>query len=155
MWFVSHDRTRLVVFPAELEAALRRYCNGARLETGGVLVGSKRRDGGIDITRALPPPPDSVHRRHRFSRGTQGVLKAIRYLWRRGERYIGEWHLHPRGAPTASKTDTQTMWEFAHDSGLDCPSPVLLILGGEGTFSLYKYYNDRLHRLDLHHDPGD
>ena len=155
MWLVSKDGTRLVVYPQALHEHLLRFCASATEETGGILVGRPRSDGGFQLTRALPPPLDSRHGRHTFRRGTRGALRALDHLWERGELYAGEWHLHPNSATTASPTDTRTMRIFAHDALLDCPHPILLILGSGAQFSLYKFYDNRLHKLELDYGPDE
>ena len=118
-------------------AALRelgRMCGAAgSVETGGILVGRYSPDLAVAIVReATLPPPDSRRGRSWFNRGVAGLREMLAQRWRAKDRthYLGEWHFHPAGAPNPSGPDIRAMQKLALDEAYNCPSPILLILGG-------------------------
>ncbi len=44
--------------------------------------------------------------------------------------YLGEWHFHPFSLPIPSRIDKMQMMNFANNRLLNCPEPILMILGG-------------------------
>lgn len=102
------------------------------IETGGVLLGSytKAHDCAV-ITEITAPPADSERFRFSFKRGTNGLRKKLKALWRKtGEFYLGEWHFHPNGAPIPSPTDDAGMQGIADSNNYKCPEPISIIIGG-------------------------
>lgn len=81
---------------------------------------------------ASPPPPDSKSGTTWFARGVCGLQRWLDSLWHGPSRayYLGEWHLHPGGAPTPSGTDLEQMTAIANNPRYACPEPILVILGG-------------------------
>lgn len=134
--FRSKDHRFGLVLGAEILASLNVHCSaGWPLETGGILVG--RYTPFLDrarVTKALPPPPDSRHGPSWLVRGTAGFHEILAALWQRPqtsrEYYLGEWHLHPGGAPSPSVRDRSQMQEIADALSCSCPEPILLIVGG-------------------------
>jgi integrative and conjugative element protein (TIGR02256 family) len=156
MEYISGDRRRLVVLPASTLNALEVACRGKRNETGGMLVGHSRADGAFVITEVLPAPPDSKATRTTFQRGRVGVDNQLARCWVRGDRYIGEWHLHPSAAPRPSSTDKRTLKAIADDANYDCPAPLLLVVGGGGRLALHEFIDGAFLELsEVRVDPTD
>jgi integrative and conjugative element protein (TIGR02256 family) len=112
---------------------LLNFCAQAdRKETGGILLGhySQNHDMAV-VTHVSGPPPDSKHGGNFFVRGIKGLQELLNQLWRRKEYYLGEWHYHPFANPDPSNTDQQQMLEFARNKAMNCPEPVLLLIGGD------------------------
>ena len=84
------------------------------------------------MTAVLPPPPDSLHGRTDFMRGTEGLAEAVRSARAADPSVyvVGEWHTHPGGDPAPSATDHRGMRRFAWRGLFGCSTPTLLILGG-------------------------
>lgn len=103
-----------------------------RRETGGILIGHIADDlATATIEYATGPPRDSRHKPTSFVRGLSGLTHTLNTWWRRDRfHYLGEWHTHPSSAPYPSMTDKTQMKNIAADSGYDCPTPILVILGG-------------------------
>jgi integrative and conjugative element protein (TIGR02256 family) len=103
-------------------------------ETGGILIGSYNTERTLaTVTRITPAPPDSKAGRTRFQRGLAGLPDLLARLWRPPQErtyYLGEWHLHPSGAPVPSQIDRQQMQALAEAEPCHCPEPVLLLVGG-------------------------
>jgi integrative and conjugative element protein (TIGR02256 family) len=104
-------------------------------ETGGVLLGYfDLTQKNIYVVDILPAPPDSQGDANGFSRGTEGLAKAIREVQRRTANivgYLGEWHSHPPGSSaTASSADALQLAHLGielHRDGL----PALMLIIGE------------------------
>lgn len=104
-------------------------------ETGGVLLGYfDLTQKSVFVVDVLPPPPDSQGDTSGFSRGTEGLAKAISEAQRRTANivgYLGEWHSHPPGSTaTASSADVLQLAHLGielHRDGL----PALMLIVGE------------------------
>lgn len=133
--FASDDARFLVCVPTQVVATVCQIATTfAPLETGGLLMGRYGARGAVlTVGVALPPPPDSLHGRYDFVRGTDGLRKDIAQA--RAEDaslYVaGEWHSHPAHAPTPSRVDHRHMRWFAWRGLYGCPTPTLLIVGGD------------------------
>ncbi len=117
---------------------LRTFCAAAHpLETGGILIGyyNCRHDTAV-ITEVAGPPADSVSRPTRFYRGVRGLQPVLDDYWSKGEYYLGEWHCHPAGSPEPSLTDLRQMRSIATDASLQCPEPILLIVGSSSMINV-------------------
>ena len=104
-------------------------------ETGGILVGfyTETHDCAV-VTAVSGAPPDSQSGRNWFSRGVAGLQRWLNLLWLKKQYYyLGEWHLHPNGAPNPSQTDIDQMEAITTSSLYRCPEPILLIVGGSST----------------------
>lgn len=129
---VSADKCFGISLSDDVIAELTRYCGAAYpLETGGILLGhyNPNRDMAI-IAKVSPPPSDSKSGRRWFYRGVSGLQLLIDKLWGQKNFYLGEWHLHPDGSPTASSDDIKAISRISTTDGYHCPEPVLLIIGG-------------------------
>ena len=102
------------------------------LETGGILIGyyNCQHDTAV-ITEVIGPPADSVKERTRFYRGVRGLQPVLDDRWQQRGYYLGEWHCHPNGSPEPSLADLRQMRGIANDVSLQCPEPLLIIVGSE------------------------
>jgi integrative and conjugative element protein (TIGR02256 family) len=99
-------------------------------ETGGILIGEYDGARVTAIVRSVTGPPrDSSATPTTFRRGTRGLNRLLRCAWRKRLYYIGEWHFHPEERPRASFPDTLQMRELACSEQMQCPEPLLLIVG--------------------------
>jgi proteasome lid subunit RPN8/RPN11 len=100
-------------------------------ETGGILIGkySEDRSNAI-ISNITGPPNDSKQGKNNFEIGVMGLNKILDDNWDLGYRCIGDWHFHPNFSPRPSRVDDIQMKKFANDKLLNCPEPILLIIGG-------------------------
>ncbi|MBZ9801102.1 Mov34/MPN/PAD-1 family protein [Mesorhizobium sp. ES1-6] len=111
-----------------VEAAVK----AGRCETGGILIGCYGADRwNADIVEATPRPRGSLSGWFWFQRSKHGLASLLEDRWRLGFHYLGEWHFHPGGAPTPSGPDIRAMRRIASDEVYRCPSPILVILGGQ------------------------
>lgn len=105
----------------------------APLETGGLVLGRyTARRSVLTVTCFLPPPPDSLHGRTDFVRGVAGLQEEVADARDVDPSVyaVGEWHTHPGGDPTPSRTDHAHMKRFAWRGLYGCRTPLLLIVGG-------------------------
>jgi integrative and conjugative element protein (TIGR02256 family) len=102
-------------------------------ETGGILLGYRVSPAEIVITDAIGPGPDADHRRTGFDPDAdwQAAELARRYdATNRRVHYLGDWHTHPGGTSTLSRTDRRTLREIARHRDARCPHPVMAVLAG-------------------------
>ena len=128
----SPDSRFGISIPASVLENILSLCHEALpKETGGILIG--RYNDSLDValvSRATPPPSDSVSGPTWFSRGTRGLGSLLRSLWKEKQYYLGEWHFHPDADPTPSPIDEDQLCDISADRNYHCPAPVLLIMGG-------------------------
>lgn len=132
--FVSKDsKFKVIVTQAALEQ-LQNFCiNSAAQETGGVLVG-KYIDDQITgkITHVSQAPSDSKNGTTWFIRGLKGLQEWVDSFWKSGKGYyLGEWHFHPFNSANPSNQDISEMKRISKNKSVNCPEPILLILGGD------------------------
>ena len=51
-------------------------------------------------------------------------------MWNQGQYYLGEWHYHPNASSLPSGIDNKQMIKLSRDKKLNCPEPILIIIGG-------------------------
>ena len=120
------------------------------LETGGLLFGEYQDD--CAIIRDIFTPNKMVHRTHGCewepSKETQKVIDA---KWDKGQYIIGDWHSHPDNSPEPSEIDDDQLFKDANNKKLNCPEPILLIMGGNPdmgwNMSLHLYIKDKKYPL--------
>ena len=85
-------------------------------ETGGIFIGKiDKINHVIYVTSIIPAPPDSKKSPYIFTRGTEGLTKAVMQIRETtGEmlEYVGEWHTHPTGSAKLSPTDQHAIAEI-------------------------------------------
>lgn len=130
--FASADaRFGVVLAIVPLQAMLDQAATSGRNETGGILIG-RYVDGGAfaNILEATAKPADSRFGMFWFKRGSKGLGKLLRARWSAGNHYLGEWHFHPGGSPSPSRSDEKAMMAIALDERYRCREPLLAIVGG-------------------------
>ena len=128
-----------------------KYMN---LETGGILIGKYSKDNSFAYIKDSFSPIDSKHYSNRFLRGTFGINKILDKKWKEGEYYLGEWHYHPNASSKSSKVDDMQMIKFSINKKLNCPEPILLIIGGNSSkwsLNAYIYKNNEKIILEKEH----
>jgi hypothetical protein len=61
-----------------------------------------------------------------------GLEVWLARLWTRdASYYVGEWHFHPYSRPQPSDRDLAQMQVIAKSTRYQCPTPILLIVGGD------------------------
>lgn len=118
-------------------------CRG--LETGGILIGNYSDDNGVAYIRDSFSPIDSRHYKSRFFRGTIGINNILDKKWDVGEYYLGEWHYHPNSSSKSSNLDDNQMMAFSKNKRLNCPNPILVVIGGNSSnwgLNVYVYKNN-------------
>lgn len=120
----------VTIFEKMLYECMTASCN----ETGGILWGmySDNLDNAV-VTGFSKAPSDSISSRFSFKRGVIGLQQLLQSLWKKTNReyYLGEWHFHPFSSSTASSTDTRQMFVHANNRELQCPEPIMIIIGGD------------------------
>lgn len=142
--FRSEDgKFGLILSGPVIKEIFARCENAGRYEIGSILVGHYTRRNSVAVVTDLPAtPPDSIAGPVSFERGTKGLRRLLKRLWKKRRYYLGEWHYHPHAEPTASGQDHRQMREFAADRRYACPEPILLIVGGSApdwSVSVYVY----------------
>ena len=130
--FWSADGVFGLLLTDALQEQLFARCEDAGAkETGCILIGYYKRGNSLAVVTDLPETPeDSIAGPAHFDRGTKGLRRLLKRLWRKRRYYLGEWHYHPSASPAASGQDHRQMREFAADERFRCPEPILLIVGG-------------------------
>ena len=77
-----------------------------------------------------PPPKSSKHAKCKFHRSSNGLKKILDAAWEQGQYYLGEWHYHPNSSSFPSSTDKSQMMSLSQNKQLNCPEPILIIIGG-------------------------
>ncbi len=110
------------------------------LETGGMLIGYIASTGEPVVTSIIGPGPKAKHRRFKFTPDgpyQQAMLETHFSATEERETYLGDWHTHPKGAPTLSYLDKCTLARIAKEPRSQISQPVMIILGGsEGEWCL-------------------
>lgn len=131
--FLAADRSIAVeIEPRAMRSMLNISERAAGLETGGVLIGRYSPFGDrVIVSRVTGPPRDSQRFRFNFIRGVAGLTRRLEQAWRVGLYYVGEWHLHPKGSPQPSDTDSKQVLAFSRQRDYRCRHPVLVVIGGD------------------------
>lgn len=103
-------------------------------ETGGVLMGWHRPERAeVVVVHAVGPGNDGVHEAHRFEPDNRHHLAVVGDIYQRSGRkvtYLGDWHSHPGGSATLSRTDRRTVGNIASHPPSRCPEPLMIVLAG-------------------------
>lgn len=105
-------------------------------ETGGIIVGGIDHDRRrIYATFALSSPADSEEKPTRYVRGIEGMRrKADEIIERTAGNmvYLGEWHSHPKGSPTAPSSDDLNVLKTVTDWVAPAGQPGMIMIAGDG-----------------------
>lgn len=129
--FSDYDGQFNVILPINEYDTILKYCAESKpYETGGILIGKYSDDCTTAIiNEATSPPNDSKHRLSTFFRGTKSLMNKLDSAWQNGYYYLGEWHYHPNSSSEPSLTDRKQMVTLSTNKKLNCPEPILLIIG--------------------------
>jgi integrative and conjugative element protein (TIGR02256 family) len=127
-------------------ALLQRLCDlrASKVpnETGGVLLGSFDVGRGlVYVVDTVPSPPDSEEWPTLYIRGRHGLSEEVQSLAAKTDgmlEYVGEWHSHPDGFPTAPGRDDRQV--FAWLAGLMAQEglpPLMVTVGERGRVSCF------------------
>ena len=58
------------------------------------------------------------------------MKKVLDRAWKQGQYYLGEWHYHPYALSFPSSADKKQMMDLSQNKQLNCPEPILVIIGG-------------------------
>jgi len=101
------------------------------IETGGVLIGSRTKEGQYLIVRATGPGPKAVRSATRFEKDVEycqsEVERAFSELGDKG-LYLGEWHYHAMGGASPSGIDIKNLTEIAAQDNYKIDRPIMIIL---------------------------
>jgi len=125
------DRYSVLISEKNLVKMKSECTSSCTNETGGILIGyySSNLSKAI-ITHVTTPTYDSKKNRNSFLRGVIGLKNRLEYYWNiKSEFYIGEWHFHPVASPKPSQIDIDQMKMLSKNRELNCPEPILIILG--------------------------
>lgn len=113
-------------------------------ETGGIFIGSiNYKTRTIHVVDVVDAPPDSQANPGCFFRGVKNLPEQIQEVQQKtgGQLgYIGEWHTHPFGPNSLSRTDFNTVTRFKSELAfLTTPMPVFLGIVTPQMFLSYVY----------------
>lgn len=121
---------------AEIRTEARRGARvrGARIETGGMLLGAfDEGTQAVHLDIATGPSPDSRLSAMYFDHGILGTQETVeRSQTASGGRvgFVGMWHTHPHGVARPSSTDEAGMTQIVAPDGTGRQA-LMLILGGD------------------------
>ncbi len=114
---------QLLIAPDDLATVERRALAAFPAECCGLLLGEVEDGDTVRIGRVEPCVNQAADQRRRFTISPGSLLRAYRRARDRGERVVGTYHSHPRGAAVPSEVDRESAW----------PGASYLIVGlGEG-----------------------
>ena len=131
--YSNDDNSLTVEFSNEVLKFMLTECRLSKdLETGGILVGYYNDDlNKAIILKSSRAPIDSKKTKNRFYRGVSGLKKWLSEMWYKERAYyIGEWHFHPFSSSEMSIIDSTQMQSISRDNRINCPEPILFIIGG-------------------------
>jgi integrative and conjugative element protein (TIGR02256 family) len=116
------------------EALVKEATRAFPLETGGVLMGyADTSDTELVVKAVVGPGPRAVHRRASFVPDHAFHDAAVARHYRESQRrwtYLGDWHSHPAGECSLSRTDRHTLARIAGAPCARVPRPLMLVLAG-------------------------
>ncbi|MBE6847568.1 MAG: hypothetical protein E7503_05505 [Ruminococcus sp.] len=129
---INSDANLKIELPIAQLNILHYLCDESNpYETGGIIIGKYSDDGlTAHISEISNSPADSVKKKAFFKRGIKGLQKRLDTLWKDNYYYLGEWHYHPNSMPTPSSSDIKQMISLSQNKKLNCPEPILIIIGG-------------------------
>ncbi|WP_086444244.1 Mov34/MPN/PAD-1 family protein [Candidatus Enterococcus lemimoniae] len=99
-------------------------------ETGGILFGYYSEDLTLAyLTDIYYDIADSKKFYRSFIRGKKGFKQYSKKMWQEKKYYLGEWHTHPSSLPYMSMQDKKQMLEIQKQKKINCPEPILIIVG--------------------------
>jgi len=132
MWTARITPNMSFWLPKELLAEMATEASKwSPLETGGVLMGYISASNEVVVTAIVHAGPGAKRTKTSFLPDSQfqddGI--ATRYeISGRQDRYLGDWHTHPRGSPRMSWRDRRTLQNIAEYGAARIANPVIVIL---------------------------
>ena len=115
---------RLLIRPMELEKVERHAVAAFPEECCGLLLGRAEDEETVRVGWVEPCVNQAPDQRCRFTIGPDALLAAYRWARDRGEKVVGTYHSHPRGAAVPSELDREAAWADA--------SYLIVALGEDG-----------------------
>jgi integrative and conjugative element protein (TIGR02256 family) len=107
-------------------------------ETGGCLMGYWTKSGEVVVCYQVGPGPSAIHGRYSFEPDYKFHSKQVGDIYDATDgriTYLGDWHTHPGGSPVPSPLDLKTLKALAASKAARAPKPLMIILGGYGSYS--------------------
>jgi integrative and conjugative element protein (TIGR02256 family) len=150
MWFLTvPDRVAWITGTA-VDAVLHAAADAEPLETGGLLMGYHTADClEVVITDIVGPGPDAVHASDAFTPDYPYHERMVAELYESSggtTTYLGDWHTHPGGTPSPSKTDTAALRQIARSPEARAPEPIMGIAAGPDPWRLAVWQLPLAHR---------
>lgn len=132
LFFQDNSQIYGINLSGEAYEQMLHYCHESDpYETGGILIGNYSLDQTTaNIFRITPAPKNSKYTKSQFYRSSSGLKKILDAAWKQGQYYLGEWHYHPNALSFPSIIDKNQMMNLSHNKQLNCPEPILIIIGG-------------------------
>lgn len=109
------------------------------LETGGVFLGYwSEPEHEVVITHAIGPGPNASHAHDRFVPDAEFHEREIDRLYLKANRllsYLGDWHSHPLGSGSLSRTDRRTLKLIADHRPARAATPIMGVLSEPSSWS--------------------
>ncbi len=122
-------------------------------EFGGILAGFYSDDQKSVHIKETILPEEFETSMVSFKRGMNGIKKKLIKLYSQYPRiiYVGEWHTHPNGIPSPSRTDIKAMDEIINCKDVRILNPILLILGNlfnSFDYCFFVHFNNKLYKYE-------
>ena len=104
---------RLLIRPGDLEKVEREAVAAFPAECCGLLIGRVLDEETVRIGWVEPCVNQAPERGCRFTISPDALAVAYRWARDRGEKVLGTYHSHPRGAAVPSELDRQSAWPDA------------------------------------------
>ncbi len=116
-----------------LDEAVAKATRSFPLETGGVLLGWRTGPRLAVVSHVVGPGPGAEHHERSFRPDAAWQQKQINEIYENSGRrvtYLGDWHTHPKGSPSLSRRDANTLRRIARYGDARAPKPIMAVLGG-------------------------
>lgn len=120
-----------------------------RKEKGGILLGFTYKDYDEILELSQPSKADKIGL-FSFVRRKTPAQKKINKAWNESGGYLiylGEWHTHPRNAPTPSNQDLSMIENSLKTTKMEIPYLYLVIAGTNNTIWIGRQEKNGLHIL--------
>lgn len=123
----------MIVLPSAAATIAAHAESAGPVETGGLLLGWRRRDlDVIVVTEATGPGRNARRSRFGLVLDVQDLQAVVDQAWERSEEtvtYLGDWHLHHEAEPRPSPIDRRSVREVSEDARIGVSQPLLMIIG--------------------------
>lgn len=93
-------------------------------------MGSAEHPDRVEVRAAVGAGPEAIHERTTFEPDQRWQESEVERVWRLDPtlEYLGDWHSHPGGGTSPSRSDRAVLHVIASSPAARCPSPVMLII---------------------------